>query len=75
MGLGLGLRQILAVAAGALMLCGSAWLGGARAETADRAPAITAPHVLSKADVHRYRRIIHDERIGRFANRRSCRRN
>lgn len=37
---------------------------------ADGGLAVFAPWVLSQADVHRYREILHDERTGRFAHAR-----
>lgn len=63
----MGVRWVLAVLAAAFAITGTA-----RAETAlpyagsGGGEAITHPHVLSAADVRRYREIFRDEQIGRF---------
>ena len=63
----MGVRWVLAVLAAAFAITGTA-----RAETvlpyagSGGGEAITHPHVLSAADVRRYREIFRDEQIGRF---------
>lgn len=62
----MGLRQVLGAGAAALLLSGSAALATTSPSLPAVGFAISKPHVLSAADVRRYKRILEDERSGRF---------